>query len=109
MGNKTITHSKEKNRPKGDCAPQMEASREIIGKYGRNENLPSIEMVTKMPKIFEVTIDCLIGDSEKASHDKGTFQRIKEFQKIKTGTKTVFFNNRYLYSKFKNQNSFSKI
>ena len=34
----------------GDLAQRIAASREIIGKYERNENLPSIEMVAKMAR-----------------------------------------------------------
>ncbi|WP_394366502.1 hypothetical protein [Cyclobacterium xiamenense] len=39
----------------------MAASREMIGKYGRNENLPSIEMVAKMARAFGVTVEFFSG------------------------------------------------
>ena len=54
---------------------------EIIGKYERNENLPSIEMVAKMAKAFEVTVDFLIGEGENAAFDKEIVERINDIQK----------------------------
>lgn len=48
IGSKISTLRKEKNWSQGDLAQKIDASREIIGKYERNENLPSIEMVAKM-------------------------------------------------------------
>jgi transcriptional regulator with XRE-family HTH domain len=65
IGTKISALRKEKNWSQGDLAQQISASREIIGKYERNENLPSIEMVAKMARAFGVTVDYLIGEGEK--------------------------------------------
>ncbi|HRP56701.1 helix-turn-helix transcriptional regulator [Agriterribacter sp.] len=73
-------------------AQKIDASREIIGKYERNENLPSIEMVAKMAKAFGVTVDFLIGEGENASYDKETVERISDIQKMDADTKNVLFN-----------------
>ena len=109
IGSKIITLRKEKNWSQGDLAKQIEASREIIGKYERNENLPSIEMVAKMAKAFGVTIDFLIGDGENASLDKETVERINDIQKMDTGTKTVLFNviDTYIQN-YKTKQAFAK-
>lgn len=72
IGSKISTLRKEKGWSQGDLAQKIDASREIIGKYERNENLPSIEMVAKMAKAFGVTVDFLIGEGENASYDKET-------------------------------------
>ncbi|QQD11620.1 helix-turn-helix domain-containing protein [Sphingobacterium sp. UDSM-2020] len=56
----------------------IDASCEIIGKYERNENLPSIEMVAKMAKAFVVTVDFLIGEGENASYAKETVESIND-------------------------------
>lgn len=61
IGSKISTLRKEKRWWQGDLAQKIDASREIIGKYERNKNLPSIEMVAKMAKAFGVTADFLIG------------------------------------------------
>ena len=71
---------------------EIAASREIIGKYERNENLPSIEMVAKMAKAFGVTVDFLIGEGENASYDKETVERINDIQKMDVQTRNVLFN-----------------
>ena len=73
-------------------AQKIEASREIIGRYERNENLPSIEMTLKMSKVFGVTVDFLLGEGEYSSYDKDTVDRLKSIQKMDTNTKTVLFN-----------------
>lgn len=92
IGHKISLLRKAKKWSQIDLAKQIEASREIIGKYERNENLPSIEMVLKMSKAFGVTIDYLIGNGEYASYDKETVERINNIQKMDNETKNILFN-----------------
>jgi len=92
IGNKVSQLRKDKNWSQGDLAQRLDASREIIGKYERGENLPSIEMVAKMAKEFGVTVDFLIGEGENASFDKDTVNRINDIQKMDEQTKNVLFN-----------------
>jgi transcriptional regulator with XRE-family HTH domain len=109
IGSKITTLRKERNWSQGDLAQQIEASREIIGKYERNENLPSIEMVAKMAKAFGVTIDYLIGEGENAALDKETVDRINDIQKMDSNTKSVLFNviDTYIQN-FKTKKAFAK-
>ena len=92
IGSKIITLRKEKNWSQGDLAEQVNASREIIGKYERNENLPSVEMALKMAKAFGVTVDFLLGEGEYASYDKDTVDRLKNIQKLDNQTRSILFN-----------------
>jgi transcriptional regulator with XRE-family HTH domain len=92
IGSKISLLRKEKSWSQSDLAQRIEASREIIGKYERNENLPSIEMTLKMAKAFGVTVDFLLGESEFASYDKETVSRIKNIQKMDINTKDILFN-----------------
>ncbi len=92
IGSKISTLRREKNWSQSDLAQQIEASREIIGKYERNENLPSIEMTLKMAKAFDVTVDYLLGEGEYSSYDKDTIERLKNIQKMDANTKGVLFN-----------------
>lgn len=92
IGSKISTLRKEKTWSQGELAKQIGASREIIGKYERNENLPSIEMVAKMARAFGVTVDYLIGEGESASYDKEIVERINNIQKMDEGTKNILFN-----------------
>lgn len=94
------------NWSQGELAKRLEASREIIGKYERNENLPSVEMVAK---IFDVTLDFLIVEGESASYDKETVERINSIQKMDDGTRNILFNliDTYIQN-FKTKQAFAK-
>lgn len=92
IGSKISFLRKEKGWSQGHLAKQIMASREIIGKYERNENLPSIEMALKMAKAFGVTVDFLLGESEYSSYDQDTIDRIKNIQEMDADTKSVLFN-----------------
>lgn len=92
IGSKISSLRKEKGWSQGDLAQRIEASREIIGKYERNENLPSIEMVVKMARAFDITVDFLIGEGESASFDKEIVARINDIQKMDDETKNILFN-----------------
>jgi transcriptional regulator with XRE-family HTH domain len=109
IGTKISNLRKDKNWSQADLAEKIEASREIIGKYERNENLPSIEMVAKLAKVFGVTVDFLIGESENASYDKETVERINDIQKMDANTKGVLFNviDTYIQN-FKTKQAFAK-
>jgi transcriptional regulator with XRE-family HTH domain len=109
IGSKIVTLRKAKEWSQGDLAQQIGASREIIGKYERNENLPSIEMVAKMAKAFEVTVDFLIGEGENASYEKETVERINDIQKMDADTQSVLFNviDTYIQN-FKTKKAFAK-
>ncbi len=109
IGSKISALRKEKGWSQNDLAQKIEASREIIGKYERNENLPSIEMVAKMAKVFGVTVDFLIGEGENASYDKETVDRINDIQKMDNSTKSVLFNviDTYIQN-FKTKKAFAK-
>jgi len=109
IGSKISLLRKEKGWSQSDLANQIEASREIIGKYERNENLPSIEMALKMAKAFGVTIDFLLGEGEYASYDKETVERLKGIQKMDDRTKNVLFDviDTYIQN-FKTKQAFAK-
>jgi len=92
IGSKISLFRKEKEWTQGDLAEQIVASREIIGKYERNENSPSLEMALKMAKAFGITVDFLLGEGEYSSYDQDTIDRIKNILKMDTNTKLVLFN-----------------
>lgn len=92
IGNKITQLRKAKNWSQGELADKIEASRAIIGKYERNENLPSIEMVLKMAKAFGVTVDFLLGEGEFSAYDKETVERIQNIQKMDDSTRSILFN-----------------
>jgi len=109
IGSKISLLRKEKSWSQSDLAQRIEASREIIGKYERNENLPSIEMTLKMAKAFGVTVDFLLGESEFASYDKETISRIKNIQLMDNNTQGILFNviDTYIQN-FRTKQAFAK-
>lgn len=92
IGSKITVLRKEKGWSQTDLAKAVEASREIIGKYERGENSPSVEMALKMAKAFGVTVDFLLGEGEYASYDKDTVERINSIQKMDNETRSILFN-----------------
>lgn len=108
IGSKIILLRKERGWSQGNLAEQISASGEIIGKYERNENSPSLEMALKMAKAFGVTIDFLLGEGEYASFDKDTVERLQDIQKMDCNTKSVLFNviNTYIQN-FKTKQTFA--
>lgn len=109
IGGKIVLLRKEKGWSQGDLAGQIGASREIIGKYERNENSPSLEMALKMAKAFGVTVDFLLGEGEYSSYDKETIERLKDIQKMDSNTKSILFNviDTYIQN-FKTKQAFAK-
>jgi len=57
-------------------------SGDIIGKYERNENMPSIEMADKMAQALGVTLDYLVKSGEYEQIDQSTLKRLKEIEKF---------------------------
>ncbi len=92
IGSKIILLRKQKKWSQGDLAKKIKASREIVGKYERNEHLPSIEMTLKIAKVFEITVDFLLGEGEFAAFDKRFMDRIKSFENLDEETKNKIFD-----------------
>lgn len=92
IGSKIVELRKRKNWSQADLAKAIEASRDIIGKYERNENSPSIEMAVKIARVFDVPVDYLLGEGKHAAYDKNTIKRIEDIEALDTQTKTAIFN-----------------
>lgn len=92
IGSKIGELRKRKNWSQSDLAQAIGASRDIIGKYERNENSPSVEMALKIAKVFDVPVDYLLGEGKHASYDKDTVKRIEEIESMDGSTKSVLFN-----------------
>ena len=65
IGDRVTALRKQKGWSQSDLAKAIEASRDIIGKYERNDNLPSVEVAFKLADIFEVSVDYLLGKGEQ--------------------------------------------
>ena len=91
-----------------DLAKSVEASRTIIGNYERNTNTPSIDMIVKLAKTFNVSTDYLIGDGELAHYDKEVLKRIEDIEKLDPDTKSkLFFLIDNVIQNFKTKQAFA--
>ncbi len=87
-----ISELRKKNGwSQNELAKKVEASRDIIGKYERNDNSPSIEMALKLAKIFNVSVDFLLGEGKYSSYDKEMLRRLEDIENLDQDTKHMLF------------------
>ena len=82
---------KKKGWSQTDLAKKIEASREAIGKYERNEALPSVETAKKIADCLDVTLDYLVDSEALPTLDKKTLKRLKNIQTLSEEDKTHVF------------------
>ena len=73
---------KQKKMRQNDLGKLVGTSGDIIGKYERGENMPSIEVASKLADALSVTLDYLIKDGEYEQLDTHTLKRLKEVEKL---------------------------
>jgi len=74
-----------------ELAKKVGTSAPIIGRYERNEIKPSIEIAKKIADELEVTVDYLLGGSDKMMLDKKTVKRIEEIENLPEKEKEKIF------------------
>ena len=82
---------KQKKIRQADLGKMVGTSGDIIGKYERGENTPSIEVAAKIADALGVTLDYLIKDGEYEQIDEDTLKRLKEVQKLSSEDKEHVF------------------
>lgn len=92
IGKKIAELRKAKNWSQSDLAKAIDASRDIIGKYERGENSPSIEMAVKLSEALEVTVDYLLGKERFGKYDKESVERLQEIQNLDDNTRKTLFS-----------------
>lgn len=91
IGDRIAYLRKVKGISQTDLANSIKASREAIGKYERNEAMPSVETAKKIADVFEVTLDFLIDESANASFDKQTVKRLKDIELLNDDDRKTLF------------------
>ncbi|MCE2495252.1 MAG: helix-turn-helix transcriptional regulator [Flavobacteriales bacterium] len=82
---------KQKKIRQADLGKLVGTSGDIIGKYERGENTPSIEVAAKIAEALGVTLDYLVKDGEYEQVDKDTLKRLKEIQTLSPENKNHVF------------------
>ncbi|UXX79438.1 helix-turn-helix domain-containing protein [Reichenbachiella carrageenanivorans] len=91
IGDRIAYLRKSKGVSQTDLAKSINASREAIGKYERNEAMPSVETAKKIADIFEVTLDYLVDETAAATFDKQTVKRIQDIEILNSDDKNHLF------------------
>lgn len=108
IGSKIIELRKAKSWSQEDLAKEIGSSRVMIGKYERNDNTPSIEVLLKMAKTFDVTVDYIIGEGQLSNYDKDVLKRIEDIEQLDDETKNkLFFLIDNIIQNFKTKQAFS--
>ena len=82
IGNRIIELRKKKGWSQTELAKKVEASREAIGKYERDEAQPSVETAKKIADALDVTLDYLVDEEALPTFDKVTVGRLKSIQSL---------------------------
>ncbi len=92
IGSKIIELRKQKGWSQTDLANAIEASRDMVGKYERNDNLPSVEVAFKLADVFDVSVDYLLGKGKHAAYNKETVRRLEDIENLDQQTRSTLFN-----------------
>ena len=87
IGDKISTHRKLKQISQADLGKAAGESREIVGRYERNEVLPSVDTAKKNDDVPEVSLDYLAGEGEKMAFDKQTIKLMGEIEELEPSVK----------------------
>lgn len=91
FGDRLSLARKQKKIRQADLGKMIGTSGDIIGKYERGENTPSIEVTTKIADALGVTLDYLVKDGTYEQIDKDTLQRLRDIQKLPKKSKEHVF------------------
>jgi len=108
IGERITQLRKQQNLSQDELAKKTGVSRTIIGNYERNANTPSIEVLLKLAKVFNVSVDFLIGEGELSSYDKEVLKRIDDIERLDPDTKKhLFFLIDNVIQNFKTKKAFA--
>lgn len=82
---------KQKKIKQSDLGKTIGTSGDIIGKYERGENVPSIDVATKIADALGVTLDYLVKDGQYEQIDNDTLKKLKVIQELDSDTKAHIF------------------
>lgn len=84
FGKRLTECRKAKNLSQKELAKIFNTSHTTIGKYERDEMVPSIEAAKKLAKILDTTVGYLLGENEQSDlfKDKKMLQRLQDIAKL---------------------------
>ena len=91
FGNTVVALRKKQGISQTALAEQLNIHKNVLGRYERNEVLPSIDIAYKIANILDVSLDFLIGKVD-VQMDKLTQERILEVSKFDEEDKSHIFS-----------------
>lgn len=91
IGEQITQLRKQNNLSQEELAKRAKVSRTIIGNYERNANTPSIEVLIKLARVFNVSVDYIIGEGQLSALDKDVLKRIEDIEELDPETKKHLF------------------
>ncbi|WP_066439798.1 helix-turn-helix domain-containing protein [Chryseobacterium sp. CCH4-E10] len=84
FGKKLRECREAKNLSQKDLANLLNTSYSVIGKYERDEMIPSIEVAKNIAKILETTVGYLLGETEEVNifKDPAMLNRFNDIEKL---------------------------
>ena len=82
FGSKIVQLRKDKSLSRDKLAKEVGTSSAIIGRYERNEITPSVEVAAKIADALGVSLDYLVGGSDKMILDKKLVKRIEDIEAL---------------------------
>ncbi len=84
FGKRVSDCRKAKNLSQKELAEIFHTSHTTIGKYERDEMVPSIEAAKKLADILDTTVGYLLGETEESDlfKDKKMLQRLQDITKL---------------------------
>lgn len=91
IGERISQLRKQHQLSQDELAKKAGVSRTIVGNYERGTNTPSIEVLLKMARTFNVSVDYLIGEGQLSHIDKDLLKRIEDIEQLDDETKEHLF------------------
>ena len=84
FGKKIADLRKEKKLSQAELAKQLSTSTSVIGRYERDEMMPSIEAAKKLAALLNTTVGYLLGETEEDElfKDPSMLRRLKELNNL---------------------------
>lgn len=75
-----------------DLAIQIDSSRIMIGKYERVDNSQSIDVLLRLAKALDISVDFILDEGANASYDKEMIKRIEDVESLPADEKKRIFH-----------------
>lgn len=109
IGGRIAQLRRQQNLSQDELAKRIGVSRTIIGNYERNVNTPSIDVLLRLVRVFDVSVDFLIGEGGLSSYDKEVLKRIDDIERLDPDIKQhLFFLIDNVIQNFKTKKAFAR-